>query len=362
MNPGGIMSNRVNNHAYYQLAAAAAIALLFISGCATGSAPASGSSGGKTPSWVSDKDSAYPSDKYLAELGEGDSLKGAKSNAAGAIAQIFRTRVKVDSNIRTRYSEITGKDGETLGMVTKTDFDQSIGQSSDESLSNLKYGESWTNDMGRVYTIAYLDRAETGNLYRSRIVDNDERVSELLGRARSQNEPLRRFAFMDAAHVYAEVNQTLLEQLEIINMPMARSVIHPYDLGELRAAKADQASALKVRVEVSGDPEGRINALLSDWVTTKGFSVSPGGDLFLTAVVAITPVKLDNNYENLSWELNLSLMDSTGIPVVSLPRQNRSSGVSASAAETRAFNDMAEMIQRDFDREFNAYLTSFLEK
>jgi len=356
---GGIMSNKLSK---FILIIGAVLTVMLISSCATGSVSGSGGSGGKAPSWVTDKDSVYPPDKYLAEVGEGDSLKGAKSNAAGAIAQIFRTRVKVDSNIRTRYSEITGEGGETLGMVTRTDFDQNIGQSSDESLSNLKYGESWTDDMGRVYTIAYLDRAETGNLYRSRILDNDERISELLDRARSQNEPLRRYAFLDAAHVYAEVNRTLQEQLEIINMPMARTIMHPYDLGDLRAAQADQASALKVRVEVSGDPEGRITAVLSDWVTGKGFTVSPGGDLFLTAVVAMTPVELNNNYENISWELNLTLMDSTGAPVVSMPVQNRSSGVSASAAESRAYNDMAEMIQKDFDREFTNYLTSFLEK
>ena len=351
-----------NKYRYFRLTAGVFVLVMLISGCATGTGSGSGSTGGKTPSWVSDKDSAYPPEKYLAELGEGDNLKAAKANAAGAIAQIFRTRVKVDSSIRTRYSEITGKSGETLDMVTQTDFDQNIGQSSDESLSNLKYGESWTDEMGRVYTIAYLDRAETGNLYRSRIIDNDERITELLDRARSQNEPLRRYAFLDAAQVFAEVNQSLQEQLEIINMPMAGSIIHPYDLGELRASKADQAAALKVRVEVSGDPEKRIEAVLSDWVTGKGFTVSPGGDLFLTAVVSISPVKLNNNYENLSWELNLALMDSTGVPVVSLPRQNRSSGVSASAAESRAYNDMAEVIQKDFDREFSAYLTSFLEK
>ena len=353
-----------NKYRYLRLAAGALVLVMLIGGCATGpgSGSGSGSSGGKTPSWVSDKDSAYPPDKYLAEVGEGDNLKAAKANAAGAIAQIFRTRVKVDSNVRTRYSEITGKNGETLDLATQTDIDQSIGQSSDESLSNLKYGESWTNDMGRVYTIAYLDRAETGNLYRSRIIDNDERITELLDRARSQNEPLRRYAFLDAAQVFAEMNQTLQEQLEIINMPMARSIVHPYDLGELRAAKADQAAALKVRIEVSGDSEQRIEAVLSDWVTGKGFTVSSGGDLFLSAVVSIAPVKLNNDYENLNWELDLVLMDSTGTPVVSLPRQDRSSGLSQSAAEARAYNDMTEMIQKDFDREFTTYLTSFLEK
>ena len=354
------MSGRLGRYTILLTVFISVLAMLFIGGCVTSSS--SVQSGGKTPVWVSDKDAVYPPDDFLAEVGEGDSLNGAKSNAAGAIAQIFRTRVKVDSTIRTRYSEITGEGGETLGMVTRTDFDQSIGQSADQSLTNLKYGESWTNEMGRVYTVAYLDRVETGNLYRMRIIDNDERISELLGRARTQDEPLRRFAFLDAAHVYAEANKALLEQLEIINIPMARSVMHPYDLGELRAAKADQAAALKIRVEVSGDPEGRIEAVLSDWVTGKGFTVSDGGDMFLTAVVAISPVQLNNGYENLSWELNISLMDSFGYPAVSLPRQNRSTGISVSAAESRAYNDMAEMIQKDFDREFTAYLTSFLEK
>ena len=224
----------------------------------------------KRPSWIVDKDSAYPPEKFLAEVGEGDSLRGAKSNAAAAIAQIFRTRIQLDSSIRTRYTELTGSGGDSLGMLTQTEFDQTIDQSADESLSNLRYGESWSNDMGRVYTVAYLDRAQTGNLYRQRIIDNDKRVVELQGRAGTQSEPLRRFAFLDAAAVMAEANQLLLKQLEIINLPMARSTMSPYSIGELRAARADQATAMKIRIEVSGDESGRIQALLSDWANRKG--------------------------------------------------------------------------------------------
>ena len=44
--------------------------------------------------WVTDKDSVYPPDEFLAEVGEGDSLKGAKSNAAGAIASAARANVR----------------------------------------------------------------------------------------------------------------------------------------------------------------------------------------------------------------------------------------------------------------------------
>lgn len=336
----------------------AAIGVLTVSGCATTSA----SRGGSQPIWITDKDSVYPEDEFLAEVGEGDSLNAAKANAAGAIAQIFRTRVTVDTTITTRYTEITGENDKTLGLVNQTDFNQSIGQSADESLVNMKYGKSWTDSLGRVYTIAYLDRAETGNLYRQRIMANDDRVSELMNRAASQNEPLRRFAFFDAALVMSEVNRVLVEQLEIINMPMARSYSSTYALGDLRAVKADQAAAMKIRVEASGDPEGRIAAVLADWTSEKGFSVSQRGDMFLSAVVNIAPVQLDNGYENLAWELNLALMDGSGYQAISLPRQGRSSGISASAADARAYADMKKVIIREFDREFTAYLASFLEK
>ena len=336
------------------------VSVVVFFGCVSSSPP--GPRDPVAPIWVTDKDSVYPVDEYLAEVGEGDSLNAAKSNAAGAIAQIFRTRVTVDASIRTRYSEIAGPGGSNLGIVTQTDFDRIIGQSAQESLSNMKFGESWQDPMGRVYTAAYLNRAETGNLYRQRIVENDNRVVELMDRARGEDEVLRRYAFLDAAQVLAQANVVLLEQLEIINMPMARSVLQPYDLGRLRAARADQAAALKMRVEVSGEDEGLMAAVLSDWVTTKGFPVSEDGDMFLAAVVVVTPVELDNNYESLSWELNLNLIDSAGYPAVSLSRQDRSTGISESAARSRVYQDMTEIIHRDFDTAFNAYLNSFLEK
>ena len=349
------MSNR---HVLLSLSAVAIVATALISGCATASA----ARGGAPPLWVVDKDAVYPEDKYLAEVGEGDGLNAAKAEAAGAIARIFRNRVTVDTTVTTRYTEITGEGGETLGLVNQTDFDQSIGQSSDQSLVNMRFGESWTDSLGRVYTVAYLDRAETGNLYRQRILTNDSRVAELMDRARSQTEPLRRFAFFDAALVMSEVNRVLVEQLEIINMPMARSFSPSYALGDLRAVRADQAAAMKIRVEVSGDPEGRIGAVMTDWASEKGFSVSEGGDMFLSAVVNVSPVELNNGYENLAWELNLTLLDSSGYPSISLPRQGRSSGISFSAAEARVYADMDQVISREFDREFTAYLASFLEK
>ena len=337
----------------------AVIAAALVTGCATTS---SSSRGGAPPQWVTDKDSVYPENEFLAEVGEGDSLNAAKSNAAAAIAQIFRTRVTVDTTITTRYTELTGEGGQTLGLVNQTDFDQTIGQKADESLVNMRYGETWTDSLGRVYAVAYLDRAETGNLYRQRILANDDRVSELMDRARTQDEPLRRFAFFDAALVVSEANRVLVEQLEIINMPMARSYTPAYALGDLRAARADQAAAMKIRIEASGDPDGRITAVLTDWTSEKGFSVAEGGDMFLSAVVAIAPVELNNGYDNLAWQLNLMLMDSAGYPAISLPRQGRSSGISAAAAESKTYADMAKVVTKDFDREFTAYLSSFLEK
>ena len=332
---------------------------VLISGCLSFGGPGAS---GAAPEWVTDKDAVYPPDRFLAEVGEGDSLNGAKSNAAGAIARIFRNRITVESTIRTRYSEISGGDGSSLGIVSQTDFDQSIAEGADESLSNMKFGESWQDEMGRVYTVAYLDRLETGNLYRGRVLENDERVMELIGRAREQDDGLRRCAFLDAAYVTAEITRVILEQLEIINMPMARSVIQSYDLGDLRAERADQAASLNMQVSVSGSGGDAVSGVLSDWVTGRGFSVSPSGDIRISALIDVTPVELDNGYENLGWELKLDLIDSVGYAAVSISRQARSSGISESAARARVYQDITKTIQRDFEMSFNAYLNSFLEK
>lgn len=337
----------------------AILAVIVMTGCV--SSPST-SRGGKPPSWLNDKDSVYPTDEYLAEVGEGDSLKEAKASASGAIAQIFSTRITVDSTIRTRYTEITGEGGSALGLLNRTDIDESIGQSSDETLVNLRYGEAWTSNEGRVYTVAYLDRAETGMLYRQRIVDNDSRILELRHRADSQDDPLRRFAFLDAATVSAEVNQALIEQLEIINLPMASSFMPSYNLGDMKAARADQGRSLRIRIEVFGNPDGRIGAILSDWVTTRGFSSAEDGDMFLSAMVKVSRIELNNDYENLGWEMNLNMLDFLGIPAVTLNNTGRSSGISDSAAEARAFSDMSELVTKDFDKAFSSYLNSYLDK
>jgi len=312
------------------------------------------------PLWLSNKDAVYHPEKFLAELGEGSSLNAAKANAAGAIAQIFRLKVEVDSEIRTRYTEITGDRGELLNLFNQTDFDQKIGQEADETLTNLKYGESWTDSLRRVYTIAYIDRFETGNLYRKRIDRNSSRITELLDRAENQKEPLQRYALLDAASIYTEANQILFEQLEIINMPMAQLLKLPYNGGEIRTIRANQASELKISVEVSGDSEQGIASVLESWITERGFVSSNSGNMFLAAAVEIEEVELSNNYENLNWTINIGLIDIDGYSVVALSKQNRSSGISISAAESRAYRDMAEFIRVDFDKIFSDYLSSFL--
>ena len=335
------------------------IVLISLAGCAGTGSPARG---GQPPLWLSNKDAVYPVDEFLAELGEGDSLSEAKGAAAGAIAQIFRTRITVDSTVRTRYTEMTGQEGEILGIMDRTDVDQSIGQSADESIVNLRYGESWISDDGMVYTIAYLNRAETGRLYRQRIIENDKRIASLRQTADYQDDPLRRFAYLDAALVSAEVNRVLIEQLEIISPAMAGAFIPSFALDDLRRDRSEQARGLRIRVEVFGDSDGRIGALLDDWITKRGFSSASEANLFLSGMASVSRVQLDNEYVNLGWELNLSLLDFFGLPAVTEPLSGRSSGISESAAEARVYSEMSEGINRDFDRSFSEYLDSFLDK
>jgi len=76
--------------------------------------------------------------------------------------------------------------------------------------------------------------------------------------------------------------------------------------------------------------------------------------------VEIEPLELQNKYVNLNWTINIALIDMDGYSVVALSKQNRSSGISATAAESGAYRDMIELIRVDFNKKFSAYLSSFL--
>lgn len=313
----------------------------------------------RKPGWVDDKYSIYPEKKYMVEIGQGASLKDAKRNAAASLAQIFKTSIKVETTVQTRYKELASEGN--VQSSEETNYDENITQLADQELVNVNFGESWTNDLGQVHVLAYIDREKTAQIYRGRIMENDQTVASFLTRSKDQSSIIRKYAFLDAAYVVAQANDNLKKQLEIINLPMSRTVMLSYSLDEIRLDRIEAARAMTFRQNVTGDNEGRIAALVSDELTSMGFSVDPLGVLSVTGSLSFEKVELDNKYENMKYYLELNVSDEQGIPVVSLEENERISATSVSDVKNRAYVEIEKVIKKELTDQLIAYFDGFVK-
>jgi hypothetical protein len=330
-------------------------------GCTSSPSASSSKKGGKQPSWVTDIHSVYSEEDYLAVLGEGDSLTKAQAKAASNMALIFESRIIVDSTMESRFVEMRS-DGAFTGSSEEATMTDSISQLSDQTLLNLKYGESWTNDMGSVLVTAYLERDETAELYRTRMAEQANVLNRLKGEGDMSDSKLTRYAYYDAAYVIAMANEVMKEQLEIISPSAAKMAGSEYDLNNIKSARADAAQEMSFRMEFNGDDEGKAASVLSESLTEMGFNLSPEGEIVVSGSIRSEKIDRNNDYENFKWYLVIDIIDETGNIILAVNESGTSASTSESAAISRVNTDVKKIINKEFIKQFNSYINSFTEK
>lgn len=321
--------------------------------CAT----TSSSTGG--PAWVENKYIKYPEAEYMVEIGQGSSLKDAKSNGSAVLAQIFKTSIKVETTIQTRYRELSS--GGSVRASEETDFDQDITQLADQDLINVNFGESWTNEYGQVYVLAYIDRQETAAIYRERINRNNRTVSTFIGKSAGQDSLIRKYAYLDAAYVVAQGNRVLFEQLEIINLPVSRTVKAPYSFDHLRNSRKDTALAMTFRINIENDSEGKITSVIADELSFIGFTIDPLGIIDVSGSIAFEEIELDNDYENMKYYLTIDIRDENGISVAAIENNERISAISVTDVKNRSYNEIEKTVKKDLVGRLTSFFDSFVE-
>jgi len=327
--------------------------ILFLASCVSTPSPSN------KPGWVDNKYSKYPENEFMVEIGQGSSLKDAKRNAAASLAQIFKTSIKVETIIQTRYKELSS--GGSVQSSEETNFDQDITQLADQELINVNFGESWTNDLGQVHVLAYIDRQVTANIYKERINENNSTVNNFINRSGEQNSIIRKYAYYDAAYVVASANQMLIEQMAIINLPVSKTIRKSYDLNSIRDKRKESAFSMSFHIDIENDEEGKITSVLTDELTSFGFSVNPAGSLSVTGSISFEDVKLDNDLSNMKYYLTVYIEDENGIPAVAIEDNDRISAVSESSVKSLTYREIEKVIKKDLIGQLIQYFDSFVK-
>ena len=304
---------------------------------------------------ITDPNSLYPDQDYLIALGSGDSRRDAEQDAMGGLARIFKSEIVVDTQSRESYRSLIADNSELSELETK--LVQNISIAANQELINVKYSDAFVDQLGAVHIVAYLDRAETGGIYRELIRKNDMRIENFRASARSAESQLISHAFIQAAYVISLANEVLIEQLGIIDPGMEIQIRN--SLAEIEEQRLELQSGLRFRIEIDDD-DGQVTAFLREELSQRGFAFADDGLLTVRGSIALQPTGDSGEYETIIWELILNLVDENDHIIATVERTNRERALDLDTARLLAMKTVKEIIRTDLMKQLFDYFTTLL--
>jgi len=332
------------------------LAVLIASGCVT--APVDAVKSGRRPMWMDNPHAKYPLRYYLTAVGEADSLKDAQSIAVGNLAKIFRSDIKVEEHLQERYFELMG---DKNSYQEKSQFDREVRVSSDMSLVNVQYADSYRDTVGRIYSLAFINRHQTSKIYASRLAENDERTKNFVKKSKTE-VPAVEYAALSAAVAISSDSQLLLEQLDVISSVAKKEISMSYEHDQLLQQLADAARRVHFMVSVSGDQSEKISGSLESLVTDMGFVIDKRAPLKINGVVAFEDTDLKRgDLSFVRYEAKIDVLDISGQTVVSISKRGREGHVSKAEAEARCLRTIASLIDCDLKTKLQKYFDGLVK-
>ncbi|MCF7818502.1 MAG: LPP20 family lipoprotein [Kiritimatiellales bacterium] len=300
---------------------------------------------------------AYPENQYLVAVGEGDTRRAAENAADANLSRIFESNIESDE----RMVDQTRESGKAFERTT--DFTADINILSSQTLFNIQHAEAWQDQKGRVHAIAYLDRRETAAIYRDKIDGLTARVHFLLAQAEQAADPLKKYAALRAAARSATENDLLLRQLKVIHPPSVASATPGYSDNTIRKALADTAQQIRVRIQVDGDDERRMAAVLEELITRYGFAVGSPAVLDINGRIAVSDTgQRTSGLVFIRYELAVQIKDDAGTVLAAINNKGREAHVSLEEARVRSFRTLETAIKATGAQRLDAYFDSLIDQ
>ncbi|MCD6180792.1 MAG: hypothetical protein J7K89_00230 [Candidatus Cloacimonetes bacterium] len=332
---------------------------LLLMACAVQAKKKKGKSG--PPKWLDNPQAVYAPSQFLSALGEGDSRSEAEAMASGNLAKIFEQTVTADETFMQRYDELTQGSNSSVSM--ENSVIKNVNVQAGQTLMNIQFGESYTDNMGRVHVIGYLDRLKTGELYEGRINDNAAQIAFFYKKATSSQDAIERYSAMNAAASFVVATDVLLKQLDIISPTSKEFLELGYNGNEIKQQAAELARDISFSINISGDDEGKVAIAVKELMTDYGFVVAPKGLLSTSGTIVMEETDLKrNNVVFVRYDLQLLLKDASGKTIVALDETGREGHTSFTEAKARAYKYLTKKIKKKFKSKLDAYFTGYMQR
>ena len=314
----------------------------------------------KAPKWLENPKAVYAEQMYLSAIGEGDSRREAENMAAGNLSRIFESKVKTDETVLQRYMELTK--GDDFTYEEQTDVTKNVNIQSGQTLFSIQFAESYTNEMGRVFAIAYLNRLKTSEIYEEKINKNTKSINYFEKECDNSNDIMFKYAAMSAASAVGMSNEVLLEQLGII-FPTSKEMLEiNYNYNDLMKKAAEVARQISFKIDIKNDTENKISILVEELLTDLGFVLSEENLLNVNGEVLFEETDLQRENKFIRYELKLKIIDPENITIVTLSEKGREGHVSLPEAQARAVRTIEKKIKKTLKKKLIAYFDGMVVK
>jgi len=307
------------------------------------------------PVWMDNPKAKYSEQLYLTAIGEGDSRNDAENMAAANLSKIFESKIKAEETTKQRYRELT-IDNKT---TTEDDFDvnKNVNIKSEQTLYNIQFADSYTDNLGRVHALAYLKRFETGEIYEEKINKNAERIEYFSKQSKEASDILVKYAAMNAASVIALNNEILLDQLNIISPDTKEFLELKYNYQDIIKEAAELAKQVGFSINIQNDPDNKIRIAVESMLTDLGFIISENGVLNVESDVLFenTDLKRDDDFKFVRYNFNLKINDRAGNTIVSLFEKGKEGHTTYFEAQERAIRTIDKKIRKSLRKKLIAY-------
>jgi hypothetical protein len=315
------------------------------------------------PDWLDGSAEAFPRERYLIGVGEGDDLDAARDRARAEIARIFE--VRIEDAVVDRSEEVAVLEGahrrssivERIAVETRT--------STRAELEGVEIAETWRDSASRrVYALAVLDARRAHRRLLEQAAELEADVADLLADAERARGALREARARVAAARASRERDALLVRARVVG-PVDRAIL-ARPPGSAALERGLEAALARMGFELSaretgasggGDLPGLRDALAAR-LTRMGFRAAEPAfalaSLHIDCRLALLRIERGGaGWWHYGWEGACQLTDASGAVLSVAETGSESHPVDATArAKTgaRGEQSLAEAVERELQR------------
>ena len=316
---------------------------------------------GERPPWIDGTSRHYPSQKYLRGVGYDADRQTAEDKARSELAKIFYSQI--ESRNSTYQSYLQTDTGGKLKTTQKIDIQDITRVSTRKVLSGVRIAEIYkqTRPQESFFALAVLDRMRSGRTLRTKILELDTAIQELLDDAQNQPDTLRRIKSLSMGLEKLILRDTYNTELRIVN-PAGQGIASVVSITEVRGELIDLLlNEFQIGLAIEGDRVRQIRQIIVEALNREGFSVSE--DKQNAAVVIRGRMEFnrfepqDSDWKFVRWKVFFDMLDrQSGVIFGSASKNGKEGHLSFPQAEERALAKIRQLIGSDIARELKSYI------